>query len=140
MGPIIYHGMKKLANLKEKQIPMHFDFTNARYFRLRHHQCNRVNQLNPFGSHTINSRRYRGDKKFREISKLNFNSIWILKVCQIFASQLSSSNIFWITIVPSILPDFIRIYYFFNISICVQKANSISSLIFILCQIEHLKG
>ncbi|RMZ97686.1 hypothetical protein BpHYR1_022182 [Brachionus plicatilis] len=55
------------------------------------------------------------------LNKLNFNSIWILKVCQIFTSQLNSSYIFWITIVPSILTNFI-------LSICFQKANSISSL------------
>ncbi|RNA01340.1 hypothetical protein BpHYR1_009464 [Brachionus plicatilis] len=44
-------------------------------------------------------------------------------MCQIFTSQHNSSNIFWITLVPSILPC---------ISICVQKANSISSLCSIL--------
>ncbi|RNA40600.1 hypothetical protein BpHYR1_021551 [Brachionus plicatilis] len=38
------------------------------------------------------------------LNKLNYNSIRILKVFQIFTSQLNSSNIFWITIVTSILP------------------------------------
>ncbi|RNA14638.1 hypothetical protein BpHYR1_029991 [Brachionus plicatilis] len=41
-------------------------------------------------------------------------------MCQIFTSQHNSFNVFWITIVPSILP----------VSICVQKAISISSLLF----------
>ncbi|RNA03243.1 hypothetical protein BpHYR1_010881 [Brachionus plicatilis] len=31
------------------------------------------------------------------LNKLNFNSIWIQKVCQFFTSQNNSSNIFWIT-------------------------------------------
>ncbi|RNA02398.1 hypothetical protein BpHYR1_045382 [Brachionus plicatilis] len=38
-----------------------------------------------------------------KFNKLKFNFIWILKVGQIFTSQEKSSNIFWITEVPSIL-------------------------------------